>query len=295
MVGDQITAAKLAEATVRLNNKIRNRGYTSLEIHFSRDFVNSENLNINDEELQEQQVEKCLYNHPYASQLKTPGAPIQSKADAETGDLVYIKNDLDKHTGRAPHLVLEKKDNKCLIKKRIHTSANDQKILTFFSYTKLVDSKFLFKQKNKSPLFTCHNVPTPSLDDINEDTELKETMRDEEDSSTQHKDKLWFPYDLENEKLIIIEQEPIDDAVDQLEDDNNTRSEHNDTERNSILDLEDTKLIIKEPIDDAEDQIGDEYEYEYEYLFPIQMVADIKNPENLVQGVPLSNSRIGAM
>ena len=26
------------------------------------------------------------------------------------------------------------------------------------------------------------------------------------------------------------------------------------------------------------------YEYEYEYLFPIYMVADIKNPENLIQG-----------
>ena len=123
--GDQITAAELAEATVRLNNKIMNRWYTSSEIHFSRDFVNSENLDINNEELQEQQVEKLLYNHPYASQSKTPGAPIQSKADAETGDLVYIKNDLDKHTGRAPHLVLEKKDNKCLIKKRKRSENSD--------------------------------------------------------------------------------------------------------------------------------------------------------------------------
>ena len=49
--GSKLTCAQLAQATVLLNNKIRNRGLSASEIHFSRDSHSFENLKLDDNKL----------------------------------------------------------------------------------------------------------------------------------------------------------------------------------------------------------------------------------------------------
>ena len=70
--GSKLTCAQLAMATVLLNNKIRNRGLSASEIHFSRDSHSSENLNIDDNQLREDSIKLREVNHGQSARSKAP-------------------------------------------------------------------------------------------------------------------------------------------------------------------------------------------------------------------------------
>ena len=53
--GDRLLLSDLAQATFTLNNKIRKRGMSASEIHFSRDDHDHSNLSFQDKDLQQQQ------------------------------------------------------------------------------------------------------------------------------------------------------------------------------------------------------------------------------------------------
>ena len=61
--GKEITSSQLAQATMLLNTRIRNRNLSSREILFSRDQFSGTNLDIKDEELKDTKMSQKIKNH----------------------------------------------------------------------------------------------------------------------------------------------------------------------------------------------------------------------------------------
>ena len=144
--GSKIDVSTLAQATMQINSKIRNRGLTAEEVHFSRDSHNNENLVLNDEELNREQRLLRERNHPYLSRSRAPKGREQSTPALKQGDLVFMKSSGPKHTTRDPHVVIGKdQSNKILLRKAINTLHSAPGSTNLSHRTKRVDSKFLFK------------------------------------------------------------------------------------------------------------------------------------------------------
>ena len=75
-----------------MNNKIRNRGLTAAEIHFSRGSDDNENLALDDSKLQAKKISQRLYNHGTSSKSKTLGGHLQTTPGIAEGDIVYCKS-----------------------------------------------------------------------------------------------------------------------------------------------------------------------------------------------------------
>ena len=80
--GDPLLLSDLAQATFTLNNKIRKRGMSASEIHFSRDDHDHSNLSFQDKDLQQQQKNHRLQNHAHLS---------NSRAKSNTHDMSIDK------------------------------------------------------------------------------------------------------------------------------------------------------------------------------------------------------------
>ena len=163
--GNRITVSQLAQSTMTLNNKIRNRGLTAAEVHFSRDSHDHTNLILDDTALGQQQNSLRSENHIRLSRSRAPKNVSPSEPQVSQGDLVYLKGSDSKHVSLDPHLVL-KTDNprRTIIKKTLHSSANADSPLTFSTQTKIVDSKFIFRP-------TPFRTPTTQMEsDLDEPT-----------------------------------------------------------------------------------------------------------------------------
>ena len=147
--GDKIDISTLAQATMLMNTKIRNRGYTAAELHFSRDSHDNKNLILDDFSLKEKQKTLRQQNHPYLAKSRAPNGKPQSVPLLEQGDIVYLKAPGSKHVAKDPHIVTDvDSSNKVSLRKALHTSHNANRFPTIASRTKLVDSKFIFKPRS---------------------------------------------------------------------------------------------------------------------------------------------------
>ena len=68
--GKAITISELAQATLALNSRIRNRDLSSHEILFSREQNTGDNINLDDKSLAERKMEKKETNHKYSEKSK---------------------------------------------------------------------------------------------------------------------------------------------------------------------------------------------------------------------------------
>ena len=122
--GSKLSTADLAQATMSLNGKIRKRGFTASEIHFSRDSHDNSNLVLDDSQLQENQRDLRFQNHQHLNNSRAPRGKTSAVPDPDTGDIVYLKNDISKHTARDPFIVMKTtQPGKSLLKKAIHSSS----------------------------------------------------------------------------------------------------------------------------------------------------------------------------
>ena len=75
--GDKLNPSELVKATMVLNNKIRKRGLTVSEIHFSRDSHDNSNLHLCDKDLQNHHQEIRIQNREHGTNSnKSKSAPI---------------------------------------------------------------------------------------------------------------------------------------------------------------------------------------------------------------------------
>ena len=101
--GGPITPPQLALVTAMLN--IRVRGLAAKEILFQRDSYTGDQLNISDKALADSQFANRQANHLYSARSKAPNARPGAKANVKVGDLVFVKQDGNKHTTREKYLV----------------------------------------------------------------------------------------------------------------------------------------------------------------------------------------------
>ena len=147
--GDKLSTADLAQATMCLNSKIRKRGLTASEIHFSRDSHDSSNLILDDQTLQETQEKLRYRNHQYLNVSRAPGGKLPVIPEPDQGDIVFLKNGETKHTARDPFIVMEKRPGKSLVRKTIHSSSFANAPIKMSPHTQVIANKFLFKPKVK--------------------------------------------------------------------------------------------------------------------------------------------------
>ena len=76
---DLTSTSILSQAVTNINNRIRNQGLTSAQIHFSRDTTLGKNLPLDDNKLMENKLEKKRRNHPSSIKSKVPGGEPHKK------------------------------------------------------------------------------------------------------------------------------------------------------------------------------------------------------------------------
>ena len=148
----------LCEAVSNLNNRIRQQGLTSAQIHFSRDVNTGENLLLNDGEYSKEKRSRKQTSNISTSKLKE-----QTTNMPEKGDLVFVRDQCSKHEARDPHLVLGKEGSKVLVQKILHSnpSAIDSKSIRFSHKRSKIERKFLFLPPNKMKTGVKRNVVSP--------------------------------------------------------------------------------------------------------------------------------------
>ena len=101
-----ISPASLAIITSRLNSSVRNRGLSASEIAFQRDGQTGEQLNITGKLLADDQHVNRVANHGPSAKCQSTVPTPAKRFDVSIGDLVYIKNEGDKHNSRHKYIVV---------------------------------------------------------------------------------------------------------------------------------------------------------------------------------------------
>ena len=126
---DKINLGDLAQVSISLNRKIRNRGFSAEEIHFSRDSFTNKNLALCDKDLSDKQLSLKLDNHERLANSRTPNCQAPTIPRPNAGDIVFLKSGDTKHTTRDPHLVLKSEGHKSLVRKTLHFLPTDERPL----------------------------------------------------------------------------------------------------------------------------------------------------------------------
>ena len=103
--GGPITPPQLALVTAMLNTRVCDRGLAAKEILFQCDSYTGDQLNISDKALADSHFANRQANHLYSARSKAPNARPATKANVKVGDLVFVKQDGNKHTTREKYLV----------------------------------------------------------------------------------------------------------------------------------------------------------------------------------------------
>jgi hypothetical protein len=117
--GGPISPSSLAVVVATLNSRIRNRGLSAKEILFQRDNDSLSQLNLSDMSLSDQQLHHRTQNHLASAISKAPkGVPPHSPTFS-VGDLVFVKSEGTKHTGRERYIVSSCTQDAVIIKKLV--------------------------------------------------------------------------------------------------------------------------------------------------------------------------------
>ena len=233
--GQKISSLELAQATTCLNNKIRNRGYTAAEIHFSRDSNDHMNLNLDDSKLQSDQISKRFNNHGPSSASKTPSGKPQNPPDLSQGDLVYIKSHGSKHQVRDPHIVVKNSGQSAVLRKTLHSSPQDGRPISIASQDRVVATKFIFRPKCRPPNSIFAPYPTE-----HEDTRH---------TPTHPAPLLWDPIDREG--ILLPQLCDIDyamEAIDTIDPDASLGSQYDEVLANDVA--------SEEPVDSSDESLS---------------------------------------
>ena len=104
--GGPLTSHGLAVAVASLNARLRNTGLSAKELLFQRDNITGEQLKFQDTHLADIKHDTRRSNHLPSARSKAPKGKPASQASVKPGDLVYVKNDGNKHTSRDRYIVV---------------------------------------------------------------------------------------------------------------------------------------------------------------------------------------------
>ena len=111
--GRKITAGVLSQAVTTLNNRLRGHGLSASQVHFSRDFHSGKNLPLKDSKLAEVRNER--------KEAGKGKGQVKATIKPSPGQVVYLKAEGTKHTGREPLLVTKVAQQKVTVHRIKHT------------------------------------------------------------------------------------------------------------------------------------------------------------------------------
>ena len=152
----KLSSGLLSKAVTSLNNRIRNQGLSAAQIHFSRDTIAGHNLQLNDNKLMAEKLQKRRENHPVSLKSKSPSAKEHVGADVVPGQLVYVRDGLTKHEARDPLLVTGVEGSKVRVQKVLHSHDNSIKSPKITSEKITVDEKFLYVPPHRRSIKTTN-------------------------------------------------------------------------------------------------------------------------------------------
>ena len=97
----------LTKAASIVNEKIRNQGLSAKEIIFSRDQLSNDNLYLRDQEIKTEIMKNRHINNVYSAKSKASIPYVAQSAEAQKGNIVFLKHDGEKLKRRDKYLVLE--------------------------------------------------------------------------------------------------------------------------------------------------------------------------------------------
>ena len=122
--GKAVSASELAQATLALNSRIRNRELSSHEILFSREQNSGDNIALDDKRLSDKKMEQKVTNHKHSENSKFKGYSDPSSAGTVKGDRVYLKEDGGKHNLRELYVVTASDDQSVTLVKLLYAHDN---------------------------------------------------------------------------------------------------------------------------------------------------------------------------
>jgi hypothetical protein len=114
--GGPMTGVTLAQATARMNSRIRHSNLSALEMWTQRDQVTGAQLPLSDQYLIQQQHQLRDKNHQYSAKSKCHGRHGLT-IDFKVGDLVYIKAERDKTKSRDKYIIVSIRSPWCSVRK----------------------------------------------------------------------------------------------------------------------------------------------------------------------------------
>ena len=127
---EKISTTILAKATTFVNEKIRQQGLSAKEILFSRDQFSQANLQLSDERISEDVMKRRHINNEFSARSKAQVNRKAEKVKVEKGNLVFLKQEGDKHHRRDLYFVLEilPTENSLIVAKLLHALSGNQSI-----------------------------------------------------------------------------------------------------------------------------------------------------------------------
>ena len=121
-----INLKMLSKATTVVNEKVRHQGLSAKEILFSRDQFSQKNLELSDEIIAEDKMKQRKINNHYGARSKSTIKKPAKSANASKGQLVFLKNEIDKHSRRDLYIVIDSDllSQELVIAKILHLLSN---------------------------------------------------------------------------------------------------------------------------------------------------------------------------
>ena len=181
-----LSSSELAKATIALNSRIRNRSLSSYEIMFCREQNTGDNIPIDDKSMAATKKMLKEENHKFSERSKFPKSKEPSKANAEKGDFVFLKEDGSKHQLRDLYLVVKIEEDNVTLMKMLH-SLNKNEGTKISSKTIVVSQNEIYKStiynNEKFKTIQCEDEKCFPLDVVHDDSLEQET-----------KTKKWSPF-----------------------------------------------------------------------------------------------------
>ena len=145
--GGKITETELSLIISNMNSRVRESGYSSLEIWTMRDQYTGEKLPIEDSTLIQNKYERRLKKHESSAKYRGRGKEQEEKVDVIKGEIVYLYQDRIKTNGRSKYIVVDIGDDYCNVQK--------------FTEKQIRGKKYKVR---KSDLIKVHQYAKPSPD-----------------------------------------------------------------------------------------------------------------------------------
>ena len=142
--GGKLDFGTLSIAVNILNNKVREHGLSSSQVHFARDSNTGANLNLDDAKLKKTKEDRKARTNPITARSKARGGKEHIRAEVEPGGIVYLRSDGDKHTARNPMLVTAVDGQKVSVQRVLHSTPLHKDPPKITSQELKIDEKFLY-------------------------------------------------------------------------------------------------------------------------------------------------------